>query len=112
MRKFKCRKRAPVSSVVCKKYLLAFAGHDAEFYSGSGKNARRAFELASISLANRPTLRAFRQAHESAVSAEESYAASELLIAARECWGGTTAFGLSPLAAIDAVTQKSNGAAR
>jgi hypothetical protein len=33
--------------------LLAFADHGAEFYSGSGNNPRRAFELASINLANR-----------------------------------------------------------
>jgi len=41
------------------KHLLAFADHGAEFYSGSGNDAQRAFELASINLANRPTLRAF-----------------------------------------------------
>ena len=28
------------------KHLLAFADHGAEFYSGSGNDARRAFELA------------------------------------------------------------------
>jgi tetratricopeptide (TPR) repeat protein len=40
------------------KHLLAFADHGAEFYSGSGNDARRAFELASINFLNRPTLRA------------------------------------------------------
>lgn len=80
------------------KHLLAFADHGAEFYSGSGKNARRAFELAGINLANRPTLRAFEQAYEAAVGAEATHAASELLVAARSRWGETKAFGLSPLA--------------
>ena len=42
------------------KYLLAFADHGAEFYSGSGNDSRRAFELAMVNLANRPTLACFR----------------------------------------------------
>jgi tetratricopeptide (TPR) repeat protein len=92
------------------KHLLAFADHGAEFYSGSGKNAQRAFELASINLANRPTLRAFEQAYEAAVGAEETRAASELLVSARSCWGDTRAFGLSPLAQIGALNQESAGA--
>ena len=92
------------------KHLLAFADHGAEFYSGSGQNARRAFDLAAINLANRPTLRAFEQAHEAAVAAEETRAASEFLIAARSRWGGTKAFGLSSLAQISAASQKSAGA--
>jgi len=81
------------------KYLLAFADHGAEFYSGSGNNSRRAFELAMVNLANRPTLRAFEQAYETAIGAGEMPAASELLISARKRWGGTDGFGLSPLAA-------------
>jgi len=81
------------------KYLLAFADHGAEFYSGSGNDSRRAFELATVNLANRPTLRAFEQAYETAVGAGETHAASELLISARKRWGGTDGFGLSPLAA-------------
>jgi tetratricopeptide (TPR) repeat protein len=92
------------------KHLLAFADHGAEFYSGSGKNARRAFELAGINLANRPTLRAFEQAYETALGADETRAASELLIAALSRWGGTKAFGLSPLAQINTSIQKSAGA--
>ena len=92
------------------KHLLAFADHGAEFYSGSGKNARRAFELADINLANRPTLRAFEQAYEAAVGAEETGAASEFLLAARSRWGGTTAFGLSSLAQISASSQELDGA--
>ena len=82
------------------KYLLAFADHGAEFYSGSGNDSRRAFELANVNLANRPTLRAFEQAYEAAAGAAEMHAAAELLIAAQKRWGGTWAFGLSPLAAV------------
>ncbi len=51
------------------KHLLAFADHGAEFYSGSGNDARRAFELASINLANRPTLRAAKLARKTATRA-------------------------------------------
>jgi tetratricopeptide (TPR) repeat protein len=41
------------------KHPLAFADHGAEFYSGSGGDSPRAFELAKLNLANRPTSRAF-----------------------------------------------------
>ncbi|MGB7750469.1 MAG: hypothetical protein WCF88_02875 [Candidatus Acidiferrales bacterium] len=51
------------------KHLLAFADHGAEFYCGSGNDARRAFELASINLANRPTLRAVELARRTATGA-------------------------------------------
>jgi tetratricopeptide (TPR) repeat protein len=51
------------------KHLLAFADHGAEFYSGSGNDARRAFELASINLANRPTRRAVELARKTAAGA-------------------------------------------
>ena len=85
------------------KYLLAFADHGAEFYSGSGNDSRRAFELAMVNLANRPTLRAFEQAYETAIGAGETQAASELLISARKRWGGTYGFGLSELAAANHV---------
>jgi len=81
------------------KYLLAFADHGAEFYSGSGSDAARALELASINVANRPTLRAFEQAYVAAVRIGEAHIASNFLIAARKCWGGTIAFRQSPLAA-------------
>lgn len=81
-----------------KRHLLAFADHGAEFYSGSGNDPHRALELARANVANRPTLRAFEQAHDIAVEAGASDAASELLCAARQRWGGTNAFGLSPLA--------------
>jgi tetratricopeptide (TPR) repeat protein len=48
------------------KHLLAFADHGAEFYSGSGNDASRAFELASVNMANRPTLRAIELARKTA----------------------------------------------
>jgi tetratricopeptide (TPR) repeat protein len=92
------------------KHLLAFADHGAEFYSGSGNDVRRAYELAAINLANRPTLRAFEQAYEAAVGAAETRAASELLVSARNRWGVTKAFGLSSLAQISASSQESSGA--
>jgi tetratricopeptide (TPR) repeat protein len=82
------------------KYLLAFADHGAEFYSGSGNDPKRAFELAMVNLANRPTLRAFEQAYETAIGAGETQAASELLISARKRWGGTDGFRRSSLAAV------------
>jgi len=44
------------------KYLLAFADHAAEFYAGSGNDWRRALELASVNVANRPTRRAVKLA--------------------------------------------------
>jgi tetratricopeptide (TPR) repeat protein len=79
------------------QHLLAFADHGAEFYSGGGRDPARAFKLAKINLANRPALRAFEQAYETAVDARETGAASEILCAARERWGRTEAFKLSPL---------------
>lgn len=81
------------------KHLLAFANHGAEFYAGSGHDARRALELATIDVANRPTLRAFEQAYAIAVSAGDARAASKMLTAAWERWGNTAAFALSALAA-------------
>jgi tetratricopeptide (TPR) repeat protein len=66
------------------KYLLAFADHGAEFYAGSGDDARRAFELASINLANRPTLRAFELAYKTAVDADLAGVAAEILAASTD----------------------------
>jgi tetratricopeptide (TPR) repeat protein len=83
------------------KHFLAFADHGAEFYSGSGGNAGRAFELASINVSNRPTLRAFEQAHTVALDADEAQAASKILAAATKRWGETDAFRQSPLAEHD-----------
>jgi tetratricopeptide (TPR) repeat protein len=80
------------------RYLLAFADHGAEFYSGSGDDPERANALAAINLANRPTLRAFEQTYKTAVNGGQLRAASETLTAARIRWGNTRAFGLSSLA--------------
>lgn len=80
------------------KHVLAFADHGAEFYSGSGNDDRRAFELASINLVNRPTLRAFEQAYEAAVAAGESERAAQIVAAAEDRWGATNAFRFSQLA--------------
>jgi len=84
--------------VLLGKHLLAFADHGAAFYSGSGNDAGRAFELASINLANRPTLWAFEHAYTTAVGAGKSDLASDILSAAEKRWGDTAAFGLSQLA--------------
>ena len=81
------------------KHLLAFADHGAEFYSGSGDDSGRAFELASVNLANRPTLRAFEQSYEMAVGAGRPQAAMDFLSAAEIRWGAALAFSLSPRAA-------------
>jgi len=81
------------------RHLLAFADHGAEFYLGSGNDPTRAFELASINLLNRPTLRAFEQAYEAAVATGVSDSASEILAAAKQRWLATKAYGLSPLSA-------------
>jgi tetratricopeptide (TPR) repeat protein len=80
------------------KHLLAFADHGAEFYSGSGNNAKMAFELASVNLANRPTLRAFEQAYKTAVAADLPERAAAILAAAKNRWGTTNAFRFSPIA--------------
>lgn len=92
-----------------KKHLLAFADHGAEFYAGSGNDAGRAFELACLNLANRPTLRAFEQAHATAIGAGEQRAASEILAAAGKQWGETGAFRLSPLAVIGGQMEQLHG---
>ena len=78
-----------------KKHLLAFADHGAEFYSGSGNDPDKAFELARVNLANRPTLRAFEQAYVTAVGAEKVQFASDTISAAEARWGATPAFSLT-----------------
>ncbi len=83
---------------VLERHPLAFADHGAEFYAGSGNDCRRALELALVNVANRPTLRAFEQAHKIAVSAGDAAAAASLLGKAAEHWGDTTRFKSSPLA--------------
>jgi hypothetical protein len=92
------------------KHLLAFADHGAEFYSGSGNDRRRAFELATVNLANRPTLRAFEQAYEAAVAAGESERAARIVAAAEERWGAARAFRSSQFAESHAGKSESKGA--
>lgn len=84
--------------LLLERHLLAFADHGAEFYAGSGNDPRRALELACINVGNRPTLRAFEQAHDIALNAADPDAASELLTQAAMRWKSTTAFRSSRLA--------------
>ena len=84
---------------VLDRHLLAFADHGAEFYAGSGNDCRRALELALVNVANRPTLRAFDQAHEIAIAAGDAKAATSLLDNATNRWADTKGFKSSPLAA-------------
>jgi tetratricopeptide (TPR) repeat protein len=86
--------------VLLEKHLLAFADHGAEFYADSGNDPQRAAELASINLANRPTLRAFEAAYETAIGAALWEEAAKILAAARNRWEMTNAFKLSALAEI------------
>ena len=92
-----CRRHSSDSKSLLKRHLLAFADHGAEFYAGSGADCSRALDLARVNVANRPTLRAFEQAHMIALCAGDAPAASELLAAATKHWGATRAFRLSPL---------------
>jgi tetratricopeptide (TPR) repeat protein len=80
------------------RHLLAFADHGAEFYAGSGNNWPRALDLTRLNVANRPTLRAFEQAHDIAVNAGDLEAASKLLAEARMRWESAAAFRSSRLA--------------
>lgn len=77
------------------RHMLAFADHGAEFYSASGNDCRRALQLARINVANRPTRRAFEQAHEIAAAAAELATASELRFAATKRGGHAAACRLS-----------------
>ncbi len=84
---------------VLERHPLAFADHGAEFYAGSGNDCHRALELALVNVANRPTLRAFEQAHEMAVAAGDTKATASLINKATMHWGDTAGFKTSPLAA-------------
>ena len=95
------------------KYTLAFADHGAEFYSDSGNDVARAFELAMVNLHNRPTLRALEQAYETATECGRFDAVEEILTFAEERWGTTSVFELSSLGVHRrkfAVSRKSSGA--
>jgi hypothetical protein len=80
------------------RYELAFADHAAEFYLSSGADIARAYGLARLNLANRPTLRAFELAYTAAKAACDEHFISELLVWAQAQWGATKAFAYSPLA--------------
>jgi tetratricopeptide (TPR) repeat protein len=56
------------------RHPLAFADHAAEFYLAGGADPARAFELARLNLANRPTPRAFELTLKAARAAGESIA--------------------------------------
>jgi tetratricopeptide (TPR) repeat protein len=73
-------------------HFLAFADHGAAFYAGSGNNWHRALDLARVNVANRPTLRAFEQAHDIAVNAGDLEAVSQILAEATQRLGSDTAF--------------------
>lgn len=62
----------------------AFADHAAEFYLAGGGNPARAFELAQLNLANRPTPRAFELALQAARAAGEHRFAAELAAEANQ----------------------------
>jgi tetratricopeptide (TPR) repeat protein len=80
------------------KHLLAFADHGAEFYLGSGNDTSRAFELARINVANRPTVRAFKQVQATALAAGQFHVAAKFTAEAASRWGDTAVFRASPLA--------------
>ena len=84
--------------VLLERHLLAFADHGAEFYTGSGRNWRRALDLARVNMKNRPTQRAFEQAHSIATNAGDMEAASQILAEAMMQWGSATPFRSSSLA--------------
>jgi tetratricopeptide (TPR) repeat protein len=74
------------------RHPLAFADHAAEFFLGSGSNSARAFALAQLNVANRPTPRAFALALKAALAAGDHRAAKKLVAEARRRWTGSAAF--------------------
>jgi len=88
------------------KHLLAFADHGAEFYVGSGNNPKKAFELAKANLANRPTLQAYEQAHETAMATNLPEFAETLAKDAHKRWAQTPAFQFSKLGTFPAVANR------
>ena len=74
------------------RHLLAFADHGAEFYAGSGNKSSRALDLAYINFTNRPTLRAFEQAHGIAVRAGDADVAAALQAEATQRWSADSGF--------------------
>jgi tetratricopeptide (TPR) repeat protein len=59
------------------KHRLAFADHAAEFYLAGGADPERAFELAQLNLANRPTPRAFKLARDAARAVGRPWASAD-----------------------------------
>jgi tetratricopeptide (TPR) repeat protein len=90
---------------ILQRHLLAFADHGAEFFSSAGGNVRRALELACVNVANRPTLRAYEQAHSLALSLCAPETAAHLLREARRRWAQTHGFGLSSLSSLGVEVQ-------
>ena len=82
------------------RHFLAFADHGAEFYAESGIDLRRALDLACLNVANRPTMRAFEQAHAIAVSAGDVNVSTKLPAEATERCGTAAAFRSSPMASL------------
>jgi tetratricopeptide (TPR) repeat protein len=80
------------------RHPLAFADHAAEFFLSGGSNPKKAFELAQVNVANRPTLAAFELAFDAALATDEPLIAHEFATRAEHCWAGSAAFTNSPLA--------------
>ncbi len=84
--------------LICERHLLAFADHGAAFYAAHEPNTRKGLDLALTNVSNRPTIRAYEQAHSIARSAHNRQTALDLLMAAKGRWGSTKAFAVSSLA--------------
>jgi tetratricopeptide (TPR) repeat protein len=93
-----CKAARAVFEKLLARHELAFADHAAEFYLSNGADIERAYNLARLNLANRPTLRAFELAHMAAKAACDEQFISELLVRAPAQWDVTKAFAYSPLA--------------
>jgi hypothetical protein len=63
--------------VLLQKHPLAFADHAAEFYLAGGSDPARAFELAQLNLANRPTPQAFKLAQDAARAVGRPWASAD-----------------------------------
>jgi hypothetical protein len=93
-----CKAAGAAFEALLARYELAFADHAAEFYLSSGADVPRAYYLARLNLANRPTLRAFELAHRAAKAACDEHFISELLVRAQVQRGATKAYAYSALA--------------
>lgn len=77
------------------RHELAFADHGAEFYLSAGSDFARARNLASINLANRPTLRAFELAYAAAKACEDENYCARLRSEAEANWKHIKAYRTS-----------------